>query len=29
MVYYDGDGTYSFSFVVDMSNGDRMFRVKQ
>ena len=29
MVHYDGDGTYSFSFVVDMSNGARTFRVKQ
>ena len=29
MVHYDGDGTYSFSFIVDMSNGDRTFRVKQ
>ena len=29
MAYYDGDGTYSFSFIVDMSNGDRTFRVKQ
>ena len=29
MAHYDGDGTYSFSFVVDMSNGDRTFRVKQ
>ena len=30
MVHYDGDGTYSFSFVVDMS-GDvtRTFRVKR
>ena len=28
-VYYDGDGTYSFAFVVDMSKGDRTFRVKQ
>ena len=30
MVYYDGDGTYSFSFVVDMSEEEpRTFRVKQ
>ena len=29
MAHYDGDGTYSFSFIVDMSNGDRTFRVKQ
>ena len=29
MVHYDGDGTYSFSFVVDMSNGARTFRVKR
>ena len=29
MVYYDGDGTYSFSFIVDMSNCARTFRVKQ
>ena len=29
MAYYDGDGTYSFSFIVDMSNGDRTFRVRQ
>ena len=29
MVHYDGDGTYSFSFIVDMSNGDRTFRVTQ
>ena len=30
MVHYDGDGTYSFSFVVDMSgNGERTFRVKR
>ena len=29
MVYYDGDGTYSFAFIVDMSNGARTFRVKQ
>jgi len=28
MVHYDGDGTYSFSFIVDMSNGARTFRVK-
>ena len=28
MVYYDGDGTYSFSFIVDMSNCARTFRVK-
>ena len=27
MAHYDGDGTYSFSFVVDMSNGERTFRV--
>ena len=29
MVHYNGDGTYSFSFMVDMSNGARTFRVKQ
>ena len=29
MAHYDGDGTYSFSFIVDMSNGARTFRVKQ
>ena len=29
MVYYDGDGTYSFAFIVDMSNGARTFRVKK
>ncbi len=29
MVHYDGDGTYSFSFVVDMSDGTRTFRVKK
>ena len=29
MAHYDGDGTYSFSFIADMSNGDRTFRVKQ
>ncbi len=29
MVHYDGDGTYSFSFVVDMSGGARTFRVKR
>ncbi len=29
MVHYDGDGTYSFSFVVDMTNGARTFRVKR
>lgn len=29
MVHYDGDGTYSFSFIVDMSGGARTFRVKQ
>ncbi|MBO5512660.1 MAG: hypothetical protein J6J01_10155 [Oscillospiraceae bacterium] len=28
MVHYDGDGTYSFSFIVDMSNCARTFRVK-
>ena len=29
MVYYDGDGTYSFSFIVDMSgDAPRTFRVK-
>ena len=25
MVHYDGDGTYSFSFIVDMSNCARTF----
>ena len=29
MAYYDGDGTCSFSFVVDMSGGTRIFRVQQ
>ena len=29
MAHYDGDGTYSFSFVADMSNGARTFRLKQ
>ena len=29
MAHYDGDGTYSFSFIVDMSDGARTFRVKQ
>ena len=29
MVYYDGDGTYSFSFIADMSGGARVFRVQQ
>lgn len=30
MVHYDGDGTYSFSFVVDMSgDATRTFRVKR
>ena len=29
MVHYDGDGTYSFSFVVDMRGGARTFRVKR
>ena len=29
MVYYDGDGTYSFAFVADMSDGPRTFRVTQ
>lgn len=29
-VYYDGDGTYSFAFIVDMSgDASRTFRVKQ
>ena len=30
MVHYDGDGTYSFSFIVDMSgDAPRTFRIKQ
>lgn len=28
MVYYDGDGTYSYSFIIEMDNGaERKFRV--
>ncbi|MCQ2429384.1 MAG: hypothetical protein MJ192_03530 [Clostridia bacterium] len=26
-VYYDGDGTYSYSIVADMTNGSRTFRI--
>lgn len=26
-VYYDGDGTYSYSFVVDMEKGEQTFRI--
>lgn len=26
-VFYDGDGTYSYSFVVDMENGEQTFRI--
>ena len=26
-VFYDGDGTYSYSFVVDMDNGEQTFRI--
>lgn len=28
MVYYDGDGTFSYSFVVTMSDKDRTFKVE-
>ena len=28
MVFYDGDGTYSYAFVIPMDNGaERIFRV--